>query len=319
MMHPHWQSLKRHPLSAEYDDIKDIDPEAWAKTVDDVLNHGNVTGRKIFLYQGKIIDGFQFFQAHVAAGKTPEFEELVLPPDLSAEEWVKIVNDNRRHETEASRTRKADRRRKRIADMRAAGQSTRAIAETVGVSQKTVMRDIEALTESGDSVQPESGKVKSKDGIERPAKEPPIIAEIQARISAGGISPRLVPLIVQLSKEQQHRMESFLKVGKNPKDAMDAAQEPDAVPTRNGKAPKTGGHTPPKHTGTGLPLSRPEFDMHRFSELTAQLKIELDKLLKQYAIVQKPHEYNGLARKIAEVKKEAMVWSTQLRKKGAKK
>jgi hypothetical protein len=85
-------------------------------------------------------------------------------------QWAVDHQLGRRNLSADAKSKMADWRRERVAAARQAGESTRAIAEKENISQKQVMRDLDALTESGDSVQPASGVVNSKDGIQRPAQ-----------------------------------------------------------------------------------------------------------------------------------------------------
>ena len=52
----------------------------------------------------------------------------------------------------------------REVELRRQGESQRTIAEKMGMSQKQVRRDLKEATESGVSVEPESGRITGKDG-----------------------------------------------------------------------------------------------------------------------------------------------------------
>lgn len=134
-----WRALERHPLSAEY---ADITGRAWAMYVTNLGKFGIVDGRKIVIYEGKVIDGWQLFRACLAANVVPEFRQLKLQDNMTAEEWVETVQDHRRHETQEKAMKRADDRRERVAKARAEGKSLRTIAEEEGVSQETVRNDL---------------------------------------------------------------------------------------------------------------------------------------------------------------------------------
>lgn len=160
-----WKELERHELSAAYPDIKG---PAWKAFVANIQEVGNVTGRRIMLFGGKVLDGWQFYRACVEANKQPEF--ITLPRGMDPEMYVETVNAHRRHETQEQSLERVTERRKRVADARKGGASTRTIAEEEGVSSSTIRKDLEKLTVQGFSVQPESGVVNSKDGVKRPAQ-----------------------------------------------------------------------------------------------------------------------------------------------------
>jgi hypothetical protein len=143
-----WKELQRHPLSAEYDDLGG---RAWDLFVANVKAHG-LSGRKITLCDGMVLDGWQLQRACVRLDVKPEYQGL--PEGWTPEAFVEAANDHRRHETQEQAIRRAEERRVRVAQARAEGQSTRAIAEAEGVTQTQVMRDIKASGETG--VSPET-------------------------------------------------------------------------------------------------------------------------------------------------------------------
>jgi hypothetical protein len=145
-----WKELKRHPLSAEYDDLGG---RAWELFVANVKTNG-LSGRKITLHDGMVLDGWQLQRACAQMDVRPEYQPL--PPGWTPEAFVEAANDHRRHETQEQAMRRAHERRQRVAQAHANGQSTRAIAEAEGVTQTQVMRDIKASGETG--VSPEAGE-----------------------------------------------------------------------------------------------------------------------------------------------------------------
>ncbi len=164
----YWKKLERHPLSAAYPDISG---RAWTQFVEDVKEYGILNKRKIVLHEGKVIDGWQLYRACIEADKKPVFEELKLPSGLTADEWVKIQQENRRHESQEILERRATERRERVATARIAGQSTRTIAKQEGVSDTTIQRDIKeiASTAPPGAVEPPDGKIVGQDGKKRDA------------------------------------------------------------------------------------------------------------------------------------------------------
>lgn len=137
------KTYERHELSAEYPDITG---QPWTDYVANVAEFGIVEGRKIVLYEGKVIDGWQLYRACLEAKVEPQFKELRLPKGMTVERWVETTNDYRRHETQAIMEERAVKRRERVATARAEGKSTRAIAEEEGVSQKTIRNDIQVIS-----------------------------------------------------------------------------------------------------------------------------------------------------------------------------
>jgi hypothetical protein len=158
----YWKKLKRHPLSAEYPDISGAAAEQMREGI---RRFGVLNGRKVTVHEGMVLDGWQMYQACVAENVQPKFQEV--PRGMTPEEFVEVVNDNRRHETQELALIRIAHRRQKVAELRAEGKSTHEIAETVGASQATVVRDLGA-TDSRESVD----KVKGKDGKFHPATKP---------------------------------------------------------------------------------------------------------------------------------------------------
>ena len=177
-----WRKLNRHPLSKKYEDISG---KAWENYVATLREFGIVDGRKIVVHEKQVIDGWQLYRACLEADVKPEFILLRLPKDMTAEQWVEVKNDLRRHETQDAATARIAERRERVAAARVNGQSLRTIAENEEVSKDTVLRDLAASTVSGETVTPESGKSTGKDGREQPAtkpKKPKILCERCQRV-----------------------------------------------------------------------------------------------------------------------------------------
>lgn len=143
-----WKTLERHPLSAEHDNIKD---EVWANFVADLKEFGNVIGRPIVLYDGKVVDGWQFQRAHIELDSKPKY--VTIPDGIDVTDWVRIMCDNRRHED----YKEVLARHKAILKARSDGKSVREIAKEQKVSPTTVARSI---AKTGAKTE----KVKGKDG-----------------------------------------------------------------------------------------------------------------------------------------------------------
>jgi len=136
-----WRSYKRHPLSAEH---RDWNAFEWEESLSNLREHG-IALRAIVLHDGMILDGWQFYRACLAADIEPPFYEL--PPNIDPAQFVYTANVCRRHESPDDLAKHAERRRGRVKARILAGDSTRDIARDEGVSQTTIIRDIEALSD----------------------------------------------------------------------------------------------------------------------------------------------------------------------------
>lgn len=165
----YWKQLERHPLSAEYADLKGKPRELF---LENLREHGIIEGRKIMLHEGKVLDGWQLYSGCVELEIKPDFKELKLPKGMTVEEWVSTMQDHRRHETQDAAMKRAAERRERVMAARLDGQSERQIAEAEGISPGQVHRDLETLRASGEAVEAETGTVVGKDGKERQATMP---------------------------------------------------------------------------------------------------------------------------------------------------
>lgn len=208
------KEYERHPLSAEYEDLTG---RAWDQLVDGLARYGNVTGRKIMLFEGKIFDGWQFYRACQKAGVKPEFETLELPEKMTPEEYVEIVNDNRRHESHDRLQLRATERRERVKIAINNGQSLRAIAASEGVDPKTIRDDLKVP--GGDRSPPGATKntgsiptVKGLDGKTYPSRAERVgQAASKTHPGANGKSPK------EVKSDEKEAAED------DPKDAVDAA------------------------------------------------------------------------------------------------
>ena len=119
-----------------------------------------------------VLDGHGRLGSASRTGAAVEFKHL---GDMTTEEartLAEHLEDDRRHETQDVVRARRERRVRRVAELRAAGMSTRAIAAEVGVSQPQVIADIREATDKGLSVEPE--RVTGLDGKSRPASKPKV-------------------------------------------------------------------------------------------------------------------------------------------------
>lgn len=158
-----WRDLKRHPLSAEYRNLKGKP----LKRLQESVRRRFLAERPITLYEGQVLDGWQRLVVCGEEGVEPSFVEFD-PTDygMTAEEYVESVNDARRQETPDQIEARAKKRKARAAELRAEGMSTRQIAEELETSPSTVARDLAESTVPGGT--PE--QIKGKDGKLHPAK-----------------------------------------------------------------------------------------------------------------------------------------------------
>lgn len=166
-----WKSLKRHRLSAKYGDLDDF---AFEGMKEFMREHGVIGGRKVVLVEEdeewQILDGYQMQRACIDENIKPDYAPL--PKGVSAEQFVHVANNLRRHEPYdvwlARMREEAESRRERAAEMHDTGMSNRAIAAVEGVSEKTIREDIKAS--GADRSAPET--VTGRDGKEYPATKP---------------------------------------------------------------------------------------------------------------------------------------------------
>ena len=178
-----WKTLERHPLSCDYEDITGI---AWDHFVAGLKQFG-ILDRKITLHDEKVLDGWQLLRACIECGIRPEFSGL--PKGVTAEEFVRVKNDNRRHEAAVI----IAARRERVAAARAEKKSLRTIAVEESIDQKTVRKDLEKVQNSPgvdppahvvetpiddsptDQPKVSDGKVIGRDGKIYPATKPKVL------------------------------------------------------------------------------------------------------------------------------------------------
>jgi hypothetical protein len=259
-----WKKLDRHSLSGEYPDLTPAGREQMRASLKE---HGIVGDRKITLFEGKVLDGWQLYQACIEEDIEPQFQELV---DGDPAAFVEILNDCRRHEdTETIRLR-AEKRRERVVAARQQGQSTRAISEAEGISQTQVLRDLAA---SGEPPGSPDGKVTGADGKTYAAQQLKLIPEIVQM----DLSPKIISILEALPRGKQLDFARYVHDGMLPRAALKEVEdqrEPGEEAT-NGK-PRTKGHAPSR---AGLEA----FNVAKFEELDSlvrQLEKGIDELVR---------------------------------------
>lgn len=86
-----WRELKRHPLSEAFGDMSDVEFEAVCA---DMRQHGFDERKKIAVYQGQILDGWNRQRAAIVSHKVPSYHEYKGDDPLG---FVIRENMNRRH------------------------------------------------------------------------------------------------------------------------------------------------------------------------------------------------------------------------------
>jgi hypothetical protein len=222
--------LNRHPLSAEYGNLA---PKAMEEIVAGLRECGIVGDRRITVYRKRVLDGWHLLRACIRANIKPKFQKL-MGDDADAARFVEIMNDHRRHEDVDTMMRRAKARRARVLAARQQGQSTWAIAEAEGVSQKTIRNDLAAATEYPTQM---PSTVTGLDGKVRPAQQPKLIPEL----AKAGYSHRIVPLLEAMPRGQQLDVANLVRDGVQIRDAIQQVQnqrepgyEPDEIEAEKG-------------------------------------------------------------------------------------
>ena len=154
-----WKNLKRHPLSLEY---KDLEGWEWEDFLESVKQNGILNQRKITLYEGMVLDGWQLQRACVILDIKPEYQGI--PKKMNPSAFVGFCNDARRHETEEIRKQRREKRRARVVKGREEGKSTRTIADEAGVGESTVRRDLNASPAPGGAGDEPVKEINGRDG-----------------------------------------------------------------------------------------------------------------------------------------------------------
>jgi hypothetical protein len=207
-----WRDLKRHPLSAEYPDLP---PEEGGNRMRAGLKeYGNIGDRRITLFKGMVLDGWQFHQACNYENLEPKFQELV---DGDPAAFVEIMNDTRRHENSETIRLRAEKRRQRVQAAREQGQSIRTIAKAENVSPATVHSDLNTPGVQGEHL-PE--KVEGSDGKSYSATQSKLIPEIAHM----GLSPKFVPALEAMPRGKQLDFVQCVRDGMSVHNALKAIE-----------------------------------------------------------------------------------------------
>lgn len=134
----YWKTLERHDIGGAYPDV-DKNSERFKRRVE-VIKDGRIP--TVTLLGGKVLDGWQRYQASLVAEVKPNF--VAVPKGMTPEEFVEDVNDLRRHEVASEVEERVRERVARMAEARLKGQSIRAIAEAEKVSTATVQRNLKS-------------------------------------------------------------------------------------------------------------------------------------------------------------------------------
>ncbi len=174
---PAWKALERHPISAKYPDLTG---HAWEDFLEN-MRHKGQGGRKVTLYEDKVLDGWQFYRACLELDQKPKFEKY---EGEDPQGFVDTANDRRRHESADVQEQRRDERRERVQAARLNGQSIRAIAQQEGVDPKTVRNDLAEGTHKQPGGEPSPAESGSESENRLDSGEPP-----QAETAAPDIPP----------------------------------------------------------------------------------------------------------------------------------
>lgn len=310
------KEYERHPLSADY---KDLEGDKWEDFRANLRKNGIVNGRKVMLWEGKVIDGWQLYRACQVEEVKPHFEDLKIPKGMTIEEWVDTQNDFRRHEDFKVQARRRKERISRVVEAREDGASLREIAANEGISQGQVRRDLDEAAgnttptvspdtvESNDGVQnnqngepekpkikPKSGKVKGMDGRTRTAtpKKPSWEKSLTKLLEKGKIDANAAEEIRQMTNDADRlKVIKSLQSGKKPK------------PKENEEEVKVddGGLPIPSHV---LPAFKGRQEIRRVGRLFDELKHEVADLADNPGI--NPAVINGIVAGIQNAKGSMM-------------
>ncbi len=198
-----WKKYERHPLSALYEDLCDWEHEDMK---DGLEEHGILNGRKITLLDGMVLDGWQMYTCCVELDLEPTFQKF--PKNKKPDDFVKTMNDIRRHEPEEVRKARRQKRIERVAAAKEEGQTTREIAEQAGVSESQVRRDLDESKDKDTSAPQGAEKpsdLPSETHQNSPKNHPPKDSQIlcvgcQRRSRKGQDLPRNCPDCKELRK-----------------------------------------------------------------------------------------------------------------------
>jgi hypothetical protein len=292
-----WKNLKRHPLSAECPDLTEADAHRMFLGV---RKHGVINDRKVTIHEGMILDGWQLYQACVQADVKPEAQPV--PKGMTAEEYVELVNDTRRHETQEVVIARAVARRERVAEAKRAGKSNVEIASTEGVGESTIRNDLKVLRSQGANVDPPDGQIIDSKGRAQPAtKAPRVIPQLQDLLDAGKITPKLAPDIEALDKNQQGVVFERIQAGVNVRKAIAGALAPTREPGEEGptrRAAKNG---------------QPVYDLKEYERVFGSLYRQVDRVREIHRLPETPQS-EALARSLEDYDRSFRAWHAEVTK-----
>ncbi len=169
------------------------DEQTIAIIAADMKSRGYDERFPIVLFDSKIIDGRNRSIASERAGILPTYTVFDGSED-DAKAFVFRANENRRHLTVAWLKKRREERIERVVVARTEGQSLRTIAESEGVSDAQVRRDLETAGATGVAPEPQNGKVTGSDGKQydaEPDRPEPLVCPRCARDKRiGNVPPK---------------------------------------------------------------------------------------------------------------------------------
>lgn len=139
-----------HPLAESYPMMIQAELDRLA---DRMAELGFDANFPIVRFEDQILDGRARYLAALQAQKRAIYVDFT-GTELEAKSFIRTANEERRHLAQEWLQKRRAERVQKVAGMRNDGMSQRAIAEVVGVSQKTVSKDLGIATDTGVSVEP---------------------------------------------------------------------------------------------------------------------------------------------------------------------
>jgi len=135
-----WKLFPRHQAGDSY---QDLDKKTAKNMLEGIEKYG-VMNRSVILKREAnamcVLDGWQMYQACIKAECKPPFVELL--GGIAPEDYVRVVNDFRRHETKAERAKRLKARKKLLRVAVADGVPVPEAAKDVGISASQAYREL---------------------------------------------------------------------------------------------------------------------------------------------------------------------------------
>lgn len=135
-----WKLFPRHQAGENHADLS----AQLAKRMREGIEKYGVMLRQVVLKREQgglcVLDGWQMYQACIAADYKPEFVELV--GGIGPEEFVEIKNDVRRHEDPEAKAKRLKVRRAKIKELVANGTPVKEAAKELGIGRTTAFKDL---------------------------------------------------------------------------------------------------------------------------------------------------------------------------------